>query len=84
MYIAMKNVDTISDVVEALGGNTALSQKLGLRNASTVSEMKRRGSIPVKYWNALIAEAQHAGVCLTYERLVKMHEPHSSADGEAA
>lgn len=41
---------------------------------TTASEMKRRGSIPVKYWPKLVAACEAEGIeTVTYERLVEIH-----------
>lgn len=65
---------TIPEFIEALGGNAEISRRLGKRNTSTVSEMKRRGSIPNQYWPAFIelaAENKLEGVDAQY--LLKLH-----------
>jgi hypothetical protein len=51
---------TVSDIFEVFGGNAAVARILGV-GASTASEMKRRESIPVEYWPALVAEAKTLG-----------------------
>jgi hypothetical protein len=51
---------TVSDIFDVLGGNAAVGRILGV-NPSTASEMKRRESIPVEYWPALVAEADRMG-----------------------
>lgn len=50
----MQNVD---DIFEAFGGNAAVARVLKV-GPSTASEMKRRESIPVEYWPALVDEAK--------------------------
>lgn len=46
--------------------------------------MKRRGSIPVRYWPKVIEGAQAAGKAITYEDLVNLHAPRpASSDGRA-
>jgi hypothetical protein len=46
------------------------------KGASTVGEQKRNGSIPVEYWDLVIAGATEAGISgVTYESLAKMHIP---------
>ncbi len=53
---------TIPEFIEALGGNAEISRRLGKRNTSTVSEMKRRSSIPNQYWPAFIELAAEKGL----------------------
>lgn len=67
-------LDTVDDVFRAFGGPTTVARALNLKGASTASEMRRRGSIPVDYWQRLVEVAPDFGVCnLTYEKLVSMH-----------
>lgn len=53
-------MNTISDIFDVFGGNAAVARILGV-GASTASEMKRRESIPVEYWPALVDEARKIG-----------------------
>lgn len=69
---------TVPELIDALGGPTAVSRVIGKR-ASTVSEMKRSGSIDVKYWPALIAEAGTRGVIVTSDALMLMHAKPAEA-----
>ena len=46
----------VSSIISMLGGNAVVAKRLG-KGDSAVSEMKRRGSIPVDYWQALIEMA---------------------------
>ena len=49
-------MNSVGDIIDGLGGSTAVGRIIG-KGASTVSEMKRRGSEPVEYWPALVAAA---------------------------
>jgi hypothetical protein len=70
---------SIADMIEKFGGNTSFAEVLGKR-PSTVSEMKRRGSVPVEYWPRIVAAAQQLGMQgLSYEALVQMHVSHTAA-----
>lgn len=74
---------TISDIIDAFGGNTRFAELIG-KKPSTASEMKRRGSIPVEYWPTLIRAAEGAGIQgITSERLMLMHA-NAAASVEAA
>ena len=67
-------LDTVDDVFTAFGGPTAFARALALKGASTASEMRRRGSIPVEYWQRLVDIAPDNGARgLSYEKLVAMH-----------
>ena len=66
-------MNTVTNLFEQLGGPTKVARILGV-GFTTASEMKRRGSIPVKYWPKLVEACRADGVdSVTYERLVSMH-----------
>ena len=53
-------MNTVPEIIERLGGNAEVSRKLSKAlerqiNPSTVSEMKRRKSIPLEYWGGFMA-----------------------------
>jgi hypothetical protein len=67
-------LESVDDVFAAFGGPTTVARALDLKGPSTASEMKRRSSIPVNYWERLVEVAPDFGVTgLTYEKLVRMH-----------
>ncbi|MGI3902488.1 MAG: carph-isopro domain-containing protein [Janthinobacterium lividum] len=70
-------MNTITDLFQKLGGNTKVGVVIG-KGQTTVSEMKRRGSIPVRYWPLLLRAAQNAGVDLDEATLVQIHAPDPS------
>ncbi|MER8925816.1 hypothetical protein NKJ51_12525 [Mesorhizobium sp. M0134] len=51
---------------------------------SAASEMRRRQSIPVRYWPQLIAGAKTAGVEIDSDLLVKVHVAAAPAQENAA
>jgi hypothetical protein len=66
-------MDTVDDVFAEFGGPTALGRAIGVK-PSTASEMKRRQSIPIDYWQKLTEAARERGLeDLTYEKLVSIH-----------
>lgn len=66
---------TVPALIDAFGGNVKFGRIIG-KGASTVGEQKRNGSIPVEYWDLVIAAAPAAGVAgVSYESLAKMHIP---------
>lgn len=70
----------VSSIISMLGGNAAVAKRLG-KGDSAVSEMKRRESIPVDYWQALIEMAAELGVGpLNADVLL---EAHSAKEAEA-
>lgn len=67
-------MNTIYDLIEALGGNSVVAHHLNKPHSSTVSEMKRRGNIRVEYWPELISLAELRGIeGVTPEALMNMH-----------
>ena len=66
----MKN---IAELIDSFGGPTAFGRVIG-KGASTASEMKRRGAIPLKYWPSVIKKAARSGIeGVTADMLVKLH-----------
>ena len=71
----MRNVPSLFDDI---GGPGKVAEILGIK-PSAASEMKRRKSIPVRYWPRLVDACQSAGIVgVDYNQLVAMHS------GEAA
>lgn len=72
---------SVDDVFAAVGGPAAFSRGVTEHGQPSIKvtpsgagEMKRRQSIPVDYWIALVAFARSLGVTwLTYEALTFMH-----------
>jgi len=54
----MNTITNIIDVFDIFKSNVKMADALGV-GASTVSEMKRRKSIPVEYWPVLVEAAKH-------------------------
>lgn len=76
----MSKKRSVSDLVEAFGGNAALARIIG-KEPSTVSEMKRASSISVRYWPMIITAARERGpqlAWITSETLMHMHAPGDS------
>jgi hypothetical protein len=72
-------MQTVDDVFVKFGGPTAFADAVGIK-ISAASEMRRRSSIPVRYWSRLVDAARVRHIRLTYEKLVFMH----SADRKTA
>lgn len=72
-------MNSLRDLVGEFGGTTAFAAAIQV-NVSTASEMKRRGSIPVRYWPSLIAAAEERGLALTYDTLVAIHSPITNSE----
>jgi hypothetical protein len=68
-------MDTVSDVFSEFKKTSAFADALGLK-LSAASEMRRRNSIPVRYWPRLVEAARERGIDgISYEKLVEMHTP---------
>lgn len=66
-------MNSVPLIFDALGGPARVAAALSVK-PSAASEMKRRKSIPVKYWPKLVAACAAEGVeGVNYERLVKIH-----------
>lgn len=67
----MENVD---DIFTKLGGTGAVARIIDVKH-SAASEMRRRGSIPVRYWPMLIEGARASGVAIDSDILMSVHIP---------
>ena len=68
-----KSEMSIDDLFEKFGGPAAMGRALGVP-PSTASEMRRRRSIPVRYWPALIEKApEHKIAGIDAETLMRIH-----------
>ena len=77
-------MNTVEDVFLAFEGTANFADALAL-GLSTASEMRRRGSIPVKYWPRLVDEAEKRGaLTITYDRLVAIHSERQTRKAESA
>jgi hypothetical protein len=67
-------LNTVEDIFSEFDGKTsAFAKALGLK-LSAASEMRRRRSIPVKYWPRLVEIARERSIAeITYDTLVSIH-----------
>lgn len=66
-------MNTVEDVFTKFEKTSAFADALGLK-LSAASEMRRRKSIPVRYWPRLAEVARERGFDeITYDTLVAMH-----------
>jgi hypothetical protein len=69
----MGGLQTATEIIDALGGNTVVARRIG-KTPSAVSEMKRRGSIPVRYWSEIASLAGERGLKeITVQKLADLH-----------
>lgn len=67
-------MSTVSDIFERLGGPAKVGGAIG-KSTEHAAIMRRRGSIPVRYWSALMAAKPPKGKSVTYADLVAAHTP---------
>ena len=65
-------METVPDIFEHLGGASRVARILGV-GQSTASEMKRRGSIPVRWWPTLLASDEAREIGVTEGLLIRIH-----------
>lgn len=69
----MGEIRTATQIINALGGNAIVARRIG-RTPSAVSEMKRRGTIPVRYWSEIASLAGESGLKgITVQKLATLH-----------
>ncbi|WP_352824520.1 carph-isopro domain-containing protein [Mesorhizobium sp. M0134] len=76
-------MQNVGDIFTKLGGTGAVARMIDVKH-SAASEMRRRQSIPVRYWPQLIAGAKTAGVEIDSDLLVKVHVAAAPAQENAA
>jgi len=71
-------MNNVGNIIDRLGGCTAVARALDV-NPSTVSEMKRRGSIRPSYWPIIIRYSQ-VSACrhVTAEELMNAHQANTA------
>jgi|SanBayMetagenome_1026888.scaffolds.fasta_scaffold246849_1 hypothetical protein len=72
-------MNTIDELFDAIGGVAEVGRVIGKRTEHA-SVIKRRGSVPVRYWPALMAAAEEKGIPLSYEQLVAIHSPNTNSE----
>lgn len=75
-------MDTISSIIKALGGSSAVARAVGV-GASTVGEWKRSGSVPVKYWPRLFDHAASLEMALNADLMLAAHTAGRDSDDGA-
>lgn len=71
----MSNVDSIFDL---FGGPAAVGRIIG-KSTEHAATMRRRGSIPVRYWPALIEAAREKGETITADDFLRGVQPQNEA-----
>jgi hypothetical protein len=73
-------METVHDLFEAFGGPAAVGRILGT-TTEHAAQMKRRKSIPVRWWPHLISAAKEQKIKLTEADLLRIHLPFSAEGG---
>ncbi len=68
-YTAM---NTLSDLFNDFGGPAKVGQAIGV-STEHAAAMKRRHSIPIRYWLTLVDFAHSRGIDLSLEQLARLH-----------
>lgn len=77
-------MNSVEDVFEKFKKTSVFADALGLK-LSAASEMRRRKSIPVRYWPKLVEVAQERGFDeITNDTLVAIHAQPASEPERAA
>lgn len=67
-------MNSVPAIFDRIGGPTRVAEILDVKT-SAASEMKRRKSIPVKYWPRLVDACKEAGIRgVNYDVLVDLHQ----------
>jgi hypothetical protein len=71
-------MNSVEDVFRKFEKTSAFASALGLK-LSAASEMRRRRSIPVRYWPRLVEVARQRGLTeINNDNLVAIHAPSES------
>ena len=73
----------IEQLFDDLGGTSAVARIISV-GQSTASEMKRRRSIPVEYWPAIVGSDRGREKAITNDRLVAAHVQERTGGSEVA
>lgn len=67
---------TVPELIDRFGGVTAFARAIKLKVPSTASEMKRSGSIRVRYWPSIVRAAAESSPPIrgvTLDSIARMH-----------
>lgn len=79
MYVKKSPMKDIDTIFSELGGTGKVADFLDVK-PSAASEMRRRKSVPVKYWPKLVFACTVNGVeGVSYDALVSLHSEKASA-----
>lgn len=75
---------TVAQIVDAFGGPAEFGRVCGwtANPAARGSDIKRRGSIPHRYWPSIVGAARERGLAISTDSLMQAHAAPQS--GEAA
>lgn len=71
-------MNSIPAIFDQIGGPSKVAEILSVKT-SAASEMKRRGSIPVRYWPRLVDACKELGIRgVNYDVLVDLHQKETA------
>lgn len=77
-------MNTVLDIFERIGSPGAFAAMVGVKY-SAATEMKRRRSIPVQYWPALVEGCRQGGIeGVDFDLLVALHAKRANPEPDAA
>lgn len=77
-------MNTLDSIFAAFGGPAEIGRAIG-KSTEHAAAMRRRGSIPVGYWQPLIRAAREKGLDgVTYESLALIHAPSTASTPDSA
>lgn len=71
-------MNTLNDLFDDFGGPAKIGQAIGV-STEHAAAMKRRHSIPSRYWLALVNSARERGLELSIEQLALLHQERGAA-----
>lgn len=72
---------SVADIFELVGGPAEMGRAIGVPTEHA-TQMKRRASIPVRYWPALLRAADERKLDIDHEKLTQAHtEKEALHDG---
>jgi hypothetical protein len=72
MAKSKSKIETLSEIIDRVGGPTRVAGWLGLSPAA-ISNMRGRGRLAPEYWVCFVTAALREGQPMTYEYLAEVH-----------
>lgn len=79
LFFTMKTLETVDDVIDALGGPVEVAKKIGGRKRRAIWEWKRKGRMAASAYPAMVAMLGKLGMTAPPE-LWGIHIPEEAAE----